>query len=176
MRKYITSNTPTEPYVVSFFGHDDVIDPPYIVHKIRKLAHQLIRFNEHTIFILKPDMCFDSLASHAIRKERHCLDLGSSEVIEIPPYKNHKFDHRTNFKLKPRDKSSRHKEYKVPHILSADEVRCRSIVDRSDMIICYVDDVVDIAARSVMYAYTQTKKRELVNLADDKLLKMPTIR
>ena len=172
MRQYITQNTPTKPYVVSFFGHDEVISPQYIIYKIRKLIHRIIRINEHTIFIIKPDMRFDGLAYYAIRMERRYLDLGYSEIIEIPPYKKHRFTPDTNFKPKPRDKNCCRKEYRFPRGLSADEVRCRSIVDRSDMIICYIDDVEDIAYSSVLYAYNHKHKRKFVNLADDKLLKM----
>lgn len=172
MQRYITPNSTFEPYVVSFFGHDNILSRDYIRYKIRKLVHRLIWVNDHTIFLIKPNMRFDGLAYYAIRKERRYLDLGSSEIIEIPPYKKHKFTPDTDFKLKPRDKNCRHNDYKVPCGLSADEVRCRSIVDRSDMIICYIDDEEDIAYSSVLYAYNQPHKRRLVNLADDKLLKM----
>lgn len=170
MRQYITQNTPTKPYVVSFFGHDEVISPQYIRYKIRKLVHRIIRINEHTIFLIKPDMRFDGLAYYAVRRERRFLDLGYSEILQIPPCKKIRYTSSTKFSFKHWYKTNFSQKYKNPYCISAEEMHCRSIVDRSDLIICYIDEEEDLASASVMYAYLN--KKEMINLADDKLLKM----
>lgn len=169
MLRYTTRITNAKPYVVSFFGHDKACDRKYIRNQLQKLIHMLIIFNERTVFLIKPDMPFDELAHNAIRREHKILTQAYSEIILIPPYKKHTITPNTNFKLKPRNKRFCHKEYKVSLGLSADEVRCRSIVDRSDMVICYIDSADDIAYSAVLYAYTQKKKRELINLAEDEM-------
>lgn len=185
-RSYIIKDT----FTVSFFGQNDIIDPPYIRSKITKILLEIIKNNKHAVFLTKNDTSFDRIARWAVKRALKIHNIGNTETVHCRIRSKSKlvrcglyypiyyppFYEKPNLDLRIKKSCLDSLEENLKRAATSRrrlvQLRNRSMADRSDLIICYLDKEKGSEYDAVMYAYTNTK---IINLADDTILRMPKL-
>ena len=152
-------------YTVSFFGHRTVNNRMEIENRLERLLHDLITQKEYVEFLIGRDGDFDQLASEAIKRSVRAYGYGNTHFTLVLPYL--KAEYRDNEKdyLNYYDEVEVCKESSAAHYKSAIQVRNRSLVDRSDLVICCIQHDYGGAYATVKYAEKCGKR--IVNLNDE---------
>lgn len=152
-------------YTVSFFGHRTIDCETEIEYRLDKLLHDLITQKEYIDFLIGRDGEFDLLASAAIKRAIRSYDCGNTHFTLVLPYM--KAEYRDNEKeyLDYYDEVEICPESAEAHPKSAIQIRNRSIVDRSDLVICCIRRKSGGAYKTIQYARKQGKK--VIDLAEE---------
>ena len=152
-------------YTVSFFGHRTIDCGTEIDNRLDKLLHDLITQKEYIEFLIGRDGEFDLLASAAIKRAIRSYGFGNTHFTLVLPYM--KAEYRDNEKeyLNYYDEVEICSESAEAHPKSAIQIRNRSIVDRSDLVICGIRRKVGGAYKTIQYARKQGKK--VIDLAEE---------
>lgn len=149
-------------YTISFFGHRYLECGADIENRLDKLLHNLITQQEYVDFLIGRDGGFDLLASSAIKRAIRSYAYRNTHFSLVLPYM--KAEYRDNEKsyLEYYDEVEICSESAESHPKSAIQVRNRSIVDRSDLVMCCIQHKSGGAYKTIQYAEKQGKK--IVNL------------
>lgn len=151
-------------FTVSFFGHR-VIDRPYHVEQsLEKLIRELLLAKEYIEFLVGRDGEFDQLVSSTVRRCKRTIRNDNSALVWVMPYEI--AEYRDN-------KESFHDYYDEieicgissnSHFKGAHQKRNREMVDRADVVVCYIDHENGGAWKTIQYATKQGKT--IINLAN----------
>jgi hypothetical protein len=151
-------------YTVSFFGHREVEKPTEIEKHLDNLLYDLITQKEYVEFLIGRDGEFDLLASSAIRRAVKNYSSGNVSFILVLPYMRANYrDNEQNF-LDYYDEVEICEESSSVHFKSAIQVRNRSMIDRSDLVVCWIQHKSGGAYKTIQYAEKQN--RRIINLAE----------
>ena len=151
-------------YTVSFFGHREVEKPTEIEKPLDNLLYDLITQKEYVEFLIGRDGEFDLLASSAIRRAVKNYSFGNTAFILVLPYLKAEYrDNEQNF-LDYYDEVEICEESSSVHFKSAIQVRNRSMIDRSDLVVCCIQHKSGGAYKTIQYAEKQNRK--IINLAE----------
>lgn len=144
-------------YTVSFFGHREISDSIGVEKRLYKLVRELIRTREYVEFLVGRNGEFDTLVSSVIRRAIAELDYGNASHILVLPYQTAEL----------RSNSDSYKDYyteveiceqaAAAHFRAAIQVRNKAMVDRSDLVVCYIEHNSGGAYKIVQYAEKQDK-------------------
>ena len=152
-------------YTVSFFGHRYVEHGSEIENHLDKLLHDLITQREYIDFLIGRDGDFDLLASSAIKRAIRNYAYGNTHFTLVLPYMKAEYRDNENSYLEYYDEVEICAKSAEAHPKSAIQIRNRNIVDRSDLVVCYIQHKNGGAYKTIQYAKKQGKK--IVNLADE---------
>lgn len=151
-------------FTVSFFGHRIVEQPAEIEKRLCNLLRDLLREREYVEFLVGREGDFDLLASSCIRRIVREYGNGSASLILVLPYpKSEIYKNKTEY-LRYYDEIELCESSANAHFKSAIRQRNNHMVDRSDLVICYIRHESGGAARAVRYAGKQEKR--IINLAE----------
>ena len=152
-------------YTVSFFGHRYIERGIEIENRLDKLLHDLITQKEYVDFLIGRDGEFDILASAAIKRAVNNYAYGNSHFTLVLPYM--KAEYRNNEKefLDYYDEVEVCYESSTAHPKAAIQLRNRSMVDRSDLVVCCVQHNSGGAYHTLQYAEKQGKR--IINISDE---------
>ena len=125
-------------FTCTFFGHRDFNWYPEIEQELEEILEKIIRDNYFVEFLVGRNGEFDSFASSVIRKLKKKFDGNNIFHILVLPYtsaeyeKNHKYYDNYYDEVEYCEKSS------LAHFKSAITIRNKQMIDRSDLVICYV--------------------------------------
>ena len=152
-----------ETFTVSFFGHRH-IDNPFPVDKaLEELIGSLLRSKEYVEFLVGRNGDFDQLVSSAIRRCKRTIRNDNSAHVWVLPYvtadyRNNEDDYRAYYdEIEAFGAGSGH--YKA-----AFQARNRSMVDRSQLVVFFVERNEGGAYQTMRYAIQQGKP--YINIAD----------
>lgn len=155
-------------YTVSFFGHRYIDNPFPIEDALDELIGDLLQSKEYVEFLVGRNGDFDQLVSSAIRKgKREIRDDNSAHVLVLPymtaDFRDFEEDYREYY-----DEievfSSADKHYKA-----AFQARNRDMVDRSDLVVFFVERNNGGAYQTMQYAMKKGKEcRNLYKAREDK--------
>ena len=151
-------------YTVSFFGHRELEGHTEIEYRLDQLLHDLITQKEYVEFLIGRDGEFDFFVSSVIKRSIRKYGCGNTHFTLILPYM--KADYRDNEKhyLDYYDDVEICSESAEAYYKSAIHIRNRKMVDRSDLIICFIQHKSGGAYKTIQYAEKQGKK--IINLAN----------
>ena len=156
-----------DTYTVSFFGHRLVERASEIEVRLEILLHDLITQKEYVEFLIGRDGEFDLLAVSSIRRAVKQYGYGNTSIILVLPYMKAEYrDNEQNY-LSYYDEAEICSESSDAHYKSAIQVRNRSMVDRSDLVVCWIQHKSGGAYSTMQYAKKQGK--QVRNLADCQL-------
>ena len=156
-----------EIYTVSFFGHRLVERASEIEVRLEILLHDLITQKEYVEFLIGRDGEFDLLAASVIRQAVKQYGYGNTSIILVLPYMKAEYrDNEQNY-LSYYDEAEICSESSDAHYKSAIQVRNRSMVDHSNLVVCCIQHKSGGAYRTMQYAKKQGK--QVRNLADCQL-------
>lgn len=150
-------------YTVSFFGHRSIERASEVENRFDKLLHELITQKEYVEFLIGRDGEFDLLASAAIKRAVREYGYGNTHFTLVLPYM--KAEYRDNKKeyLDYYDEVEVCAESADAHPKAAIQIRNRSLVDRSDLVVCCIQHKSGGAYKTMQYAEKQDK--HIINLA-----------
>ena len=151
-------------YTVSFFGHREVEKPSEIEERLDNLLYDLITQKEYVEFLIGRDGEFDLFVSSAIRRAVKNYGSGNTTFILVLPYLKAEYrDNEQNF-LDYYDEVEICEESSAVHFKSAIQVRNRSMIDCSDLVVCWIQHKSGGAYKTIQYAEKQNRK--IINLAE----------
>lgn len=144
-------------FTVSFFGHRYINNPFPIEKELEQLISMLLHREEYVEFLVGRNGEFDQIVSSTIcRCKREIRDNNSSHVWVLPymtaDYREYEEDYRAYY-----DEIEICEESAVKHFKSSIQVRNRQMVDRSDLVVCYVETNKGGAYQAMQYALRQEK-------------------
>lgn len=154
-------------YTVSFLGHREVERVAVIESKLDQLLHDLITQKQYVEFLVGRDGEFDLLAASAIRRAVKQYGCGNTSIILVLPYMKAEYLDNKQSYLSYYDEVEICSESSNAHYKSAIQLRIRSMVDRSDLVVCCIQHKSGGAYRTMQYAKKQGK--QVRNLADYQL-------
>lgn len=152
-------------YTVSFFGHREINNTSKIEIKLEKIIRNLIERKEYVEFLVGRDGEFDQLVSSTIRRLTAIYSYGNSSHVLVLPYMKAEYRDNQQSYLDYYDEVEVCAESSATHYKSAILVRNMQMVDRSDLIVCYIQHNSGGAYKAVRYA--KNNGVEIYNLADD---------
>ena len=156
---------PLEIYTVSFFGHRFINNFRLIEDRLEEVLIKLLKEHEYVDFLVGRNGDFDQLVSSTIKRvKREFRDDNCSHILVLP-YNSSQFQNNEDSFAEYYDEIEICPEANAAHFKAAFQTRNRAMIDRSDLIICYIDHNSGGAYQSVQYALKQEK--EVINLADD---------
>ena len=152
-----------EIYTVTFFGHRQLSDPFGIEARLESILHDLINMKEYVEFLIGRDGEFDLLVSSVIKQAVAKYSCGNTSHILVLPYTKAEFRDNEQSYLEYYDEVEICSASAQAHPKAAIQIRNRSMVDRSDMVICYVQHKSGGSYKTIQYAKKQGKR--IINLA-----------
>ena len=151
-------------FTVSFFGHRKIDNIHLIEDLLENEIYNLLNKNEYVDFLIGRTGDFDRLASSTIRKIKRNFRDDNSSLVLVLPYMTSEYKNNTDSIEAYYDDIEIPYESSIAHFKSAYQIRNRIMVDRSDLIICYINKKDGGAYQTVKYAKEQNKKT--LNLVD----------
>ncbi len=143
-------------YTVSFFGHRIVENVSEVEKKLTDTVSRIIETNDYVKFLFGNDGEFDWLVSSVISRVTY-RHHNSYTVLVLPymraGYRNHKENYLLFY-----NEIEICRESSSAHFKSAFQIRNKSMVDRSDLVVCCIQHRSGGAYKTVQYAEKQHRK------------------
>ena len=152
-------------YTVSFFGHRTIENGAEIECRLDKLLHELITQKEFIDFLIGRDGEFDLMASAAVKRAVRSYAYGNTHFTLVLPYMRAEYRDNEKEYLDYYDEVEICGEAETAHPKAAIQIRNKSLVDRSNLVICCIQRKNGGAYQTIKYAKKQGKR--IINLADD---------
>ena len=147
---------------VSFFGHREVDHARTVEQQVELLVSKLIEQNDYVDFLVGRNGDFDQIAASTVRRIKE-YDRGKSSLIWVMPYEMAEYLENKRAYEQYYDEVEICPESCESHPKAAYQIRNRSMVDRSDLVVFYVTHNHGGAYQTMQYA--QRKGKRIINLA-----------
>ena len=144
-------------YTVSLFGHSRLANPEYTEKALDRLVRELIKTKEYVEFLVGRKGDFDILAASVIRTARKELDYGNCSLILVLPYSTSEYRKNKKSFEEYYDEVEICGDSALAHFKGAYRICNRSMVDRSDLVICGIEREEGGAYQTIEYAIKQKK-------------------
>lgn len=152
-------------YTVAFFGHRYIDNPLKVEALLEEQIRKLIDEKEYVDFLVGRNGEFDQCASSTVLRVRKNVRDDNSALVLMLPYPTAEYlNNEEYFHDYYTDVEISYKASKA-HPKSAIQIRNREMVDRADLIICYVKENEGGAYSTIKYAKRQGKS--IINLAEN---------
>lgn len=154
----------TDTYTVSFFGHREIDRLFEVEERIYEIVCDLLRTKEYVVFLVGRDGEFDQRAAAAVRRAKRNIRDDNSELTWVMAYPMAEYRNNQKEYEDFYDNIELCEASANAHPKAAIQIRNRDMIDRSDLVICYIDHKSGGAYQSVRYA--EKSKIAVVNVAD----------
>ena len=151
-----------EIYTVCFFGHRRILNQLPIDRKLEEVIANLLQKHNYVEFLVGRDGDFDQMVSSAIRRCQREYGHANSSHIWVMPYPTAFFRDNEEACYAYYDEIEICEDSTAKHFKVSFQVRNRHIVDRSNLVIFYVETNEGGAYQTMQYAIQQGKN--LMNL------------
>lgn len=151
-------------FTVSLFGHKELSDAFSVEKRLEEIVYELIVSKELVDFLVGRSGEFDILAASVIRREQRLTDRANSSLILVLPYLTAEYSDNAAAYADYYDETELCEKSAKAHFKAAIQVRNRSMVDRSDLVVCCIERFGGGAYQTVKYA--EQRGKVIFNLAD----------
>jgi hypothetical protein len=152
-------------FTVSFFGHREISNPTEVENRLERVIRDLIERKEYVEFLVGRDGEFDQLVSSTIRRVTTAYGYGNSSHVLVLPYMKAEYRDNEQSFLEYYDEVEVCAESSSAYYKSAILIRNRSMVDRSNFVVCCIQRKSGGAYKAVQYA--KQNGVEVCNLAEE---------
>ena len=153
-------------FTVSFFGHRIISEFREAEDRVGELIRALILKKEYIEFLVGRNGDFDQIVSSAVKRYKRLIRDVNSSLIWMLPYSTAELrDNMENFQAYY-DEIEICSSAAQSHPKAAFQIRNRQMVDRSDLVVFYVEHKSGGAYQTMQYA--QKGKKNILNLAEEK--------
>lgn len=149
---------------VTFFGHRYIDNFFRTEDKLQKRITELLLNNQYVEFLVGRNGDFDQLVSSTVLRCKRSIRDDNSSLVLVLPYPTAEFENNEDSFYDYYDEIEICEESSRTHFKNAMHVRNRSMVDRADLVICYIERNEGGAYQTIQYAKKQGKT--IINLAD----------
>lgn len=128
-----------QTYTVAFFGHRYIDNVFAFEDQLEQLIHDIIETHAYTEFLVGRDGEFDQIVSSTIIRVKRKYRNDNSAHVWVLPYAKADFLNNEEDYRKYYDEIEICEESSTAHYKAALQIRNRIMVDRADLIICYID-------------------------------------
>ena len=139
-------------FTVSFFGHRIIDNPFSVEQKLEDLIRDLLRRKEYVEFLIGRDGEFDQIVSSTIRRCKRSVRNDNSALVLVLPYATAEYLNNEQSFHDYYDEVEICAEAAERHFKSAHQIRNRSMVDRSDLVVFCVEHSSGGAFQTMQYA------------------------
>lgn len=154
-----------EVFTVSFIGHREIDDLYHVENKLETIIKELLISHEYVELLVGRDGDFDQAVSSATRRSKRAVGSNNSALVWVQPYPIAEYENNQDSFNSYYDEIEVCSESSVAHFKSAIQIRNRSMIDRADLVICYVSRKTGGAYTTLKYAEKQNKR--IINLGID---------
>lgn len=139
-------------YTVSFFGHRQIDRFFEAEEKVTELVRKLLVEKEYVEFLIGRDGEFDQIVASTVRRAKRDIRDDNSELIWVMAYPKAEYANSADSFDTYYDRVEVCDEAAKSHPKAAIQVRNRCMVDRSDLVVCYVERKTGGAFQTKAYA------------------------
>ena len=151
-------------YTVSFFGHRIIEDFNRVEKKAETLIRDLILQKEYVEFLVGRGGDFDQIVSSAVKRLQRRIRANNSSHVWVLPYPTAELRNNGESFQAYYDEIEICDAAENNHPKRAYQIRNRQMVDRSDLVVFYVEHNSGGAYQTMQYA--QGKGKRIINLAE----------
>ena len=153
-----------DTYTVCFFGHREIDNPLEVEEQLYDIVLHLLESKEYVEFLVGRNGEFDQLVSSTVRRVKRNYRDDNSALMLVLPYLTAEYENNHQSFHEYYDEIEICQDATGGHYKAAIQVRNREMVDRSDLVVCYIEHNSGGAFQTVQYA--KKKNKEIVNLSD----------
>ena len=150
-------------YTISFFGHREIDYFFQYGSKVEDIIYKAIEDNPYVEILVGRDGDFDTLVSATTQKIRRNVGSARCGLTWVLPYEKAEYDNNAEDFNKYYDNIEICVKSAKSHPKSAIQIRNKSMVDRSDLIVFFVERNKGGAYQTMQYAIKQEKN--IINIA-----------
>lgn len=154
-----------EIYTVAFFGHRYIDNILKIEEQLEDHIRKLLTEHEYVDFLVGRNGDFDQCVSSSVLRVRKNFRDDNSSLILVLPYPTSEYINNEQYFEEYYSDIEISFEASKAHPKSAIQIRNREMVDRADLIICYIENKNGGAWQTVKYA--MEKDKNIINLAEE---------
>lgn len=153
-------------FTVSFFGHRAISDFCETEKRLEALIHRLLLEKKYVEFLVGRDGDFDQMVSSVVKRQKRHVRDDNSALIWILPYPTKELRDNMGNLQAYYDEIEICSSAANSHPKGAFQIRNRQMVNRSDLVVFYVDHNSGGAYQTLRYA--QNQKKYIINLGRKK--------
>ncbi|MBQ6481677.1 MAG: hypothetical protein IJI45_11210 [Anaerolineaceae bacterium] len=150
-------------FTVSFFGHRVINNYREAKQRVAELVRSLIREHEYVEFLVGRDGDFDQIVSSEVRRAKEEVFSANSSLVWVLPYEKAEYKQNQVSFDAYYDEVEVCPESESEYPKAAIQIRNRSMVDRSDLVVFFVSRHSGGAYQTMQYALRVGK--QIQNLA-----------
>ena len=151
-------------YTVSFFGHRIIEDFNRAEKKAKVIIRELILQKEYVEFLVGRGGDFDQIVSSAVKRLQRRIRADNSSLVWVLPYSTAQLRNNEESFQAYYDEIEICDAAQNSHPKRAYQIRNRQMVDRSDLVVFYVEHNSGGAYQTMRYA--QERGKQIINLAE----------
>ncbi len=146
-----------EIYTVAFFGHRRIYNYNILEKLLMQQIKKLVSENEYVDFLVGRNGDFDTLVSSCIKSYQADYHTCDNSLVLVLPYRTAEYkNNRKSFEKYYNDIEICY-ESSVAYPKSAIEIRNQYMVNKADLVICYVENNYGGAYKAMQYALKTNK-------------------
>lgn len=155
-------------YTVSFFGHKEVSQPFLVEERLKNIIEDIINNKEYAEFLVGRDGEFDQIVSSVIRRTAKRFACSNTTLVLVLPYMRAEYRDNEQSFHDYYDEVEVCTESSMAHFKAAIQIRNRSMIDRSNLVVCCIERKSGGAYKTIQYAMQQRHK--IVNVAENDII------
>ena len=152
-----------EIYTVAFFGHRYIDNILKVEEQLEDHIRKLLQEHEYVDFLVGRNGDFDQCVSSSVLRVRKNYRDDNSSLILVLPYPTSEYINNEQYFEEYYNEIEVSYAASKAHPKSAFQIRNREMVDKADLIICFVEENTGGAWQTVKYAIEQGKT--VINLS-----------
>ena len=150
-------------HTVSFFGHREIDYFFRYESKIEEVVYKAVRENPYVDFLIGRDGDFDTLCSSVVQRVKKDVGTAKCGLTWVLPYEKAEYNNNAENFNKYYDNIQVCTDSANAHTKSAIQIRNKYMVDRSNLIVFFVERKSGGAYQTMQYAIKQEKN--VINIA-----------
>ena len=151
-------------YAVSFFGHRQIDNVFIIEQRLEMMIRKLLVSKEYVEFLVGRDGEFDQLVASVVRRFKRTVRDDNSSLVLVLPYATAEYRNNEQSFHAYYDEVEICTESAENHFKAAHQIRNRTMVDRSDLVVFCVEHNSGGAYQTMQYA--KKANANIINLPD----------
>ena len=147
-----------DTYTVCFFGHREIDNPLEVEEQLYDIVLHLLESKEYVEFLVGRNGEFDQLVSSTVRRVKRNHRDDNSALVLVLPYLSAEYEKNEEALQDYYDEVEICQSSSAAHFKAAMQLRNREMVDRSDLVVCYIEHNSGGAFQTVQYAKRKTKR------------------
>ena len=144
-------------FTVAFFGHRYIDNPLKVEESLEEQIRKLINEKEYADFLVGRNGEFDQCASSSVLRVRKNYRDDNSSLVLMLPYPTAEYLNNEEYFHNYYTDIEISYEASNAHPKSAIQIRNREMVDRADLVICYIEHKEGGAYKTAQYALMMGK-------------------